>query len=297
MKTKTILLLLIVVLLSGCQKKYQYVEEVMENLMYGGHTKTTKEAETIRAKNDTLAYIEAYRKYCVSQWVYEKMVKDGFTEYLDIPCGFKLYNPDGEDISDIYFVTRDERERFIESMWSSESLDGNEKVEEKTISTPKIDSAKIKELLPFFNVEKDEFDPRGLTWYKPKSAPRYTNRNGIYLYFMVQDGVAQNLRFRVQYYAEDWLFFKKIQFSIDSNAYEYIPSDTETDNGGGYIWEWFDENPSYSDKNLIYSLSNAKQAKMKLIGRQYHNIKTITKQQILDIKRTLELYNAMGGSY
>ena len=63
MKTKTILLLLIVVLLSGCQKKYQYVEEVMENLMYGGHTKTTKEAETIRAKNDTLAYIEAYRKY------------------------------------------------------------------------------------------------------------------------------------------------------------------------------------------------------------------------------------------
>jgi hypothetical protein len=46
-----------------------------------------------------------------------------------------------------------------------------------------LNSVKIKELLPYFRVKKDEFDPDGGTWYEPKSAPNYTNRNGIYLYF------------------------------------------------------------------------------------------------------------------
>ena len=41
-----------------------------------------------------------------------------------------------------------------------------------------------------------------------------------------------NLRFRIQYYADDWLF-NKVQFSIDGKAYEYIPSDTERDCGYG----------------------------------------------------------------
>ena len=106
------------------------------------------------------------------------------------------------------------------------------------------------------------------------------------------------LRFRVQYYSDDWLFFKKIQFSIDYNAYEYIPSDTETDSGnGGKIWEWFDEALTGRDKTLIYALADAKSAKMKFIGRQYYDIKTITKNQITDMKRVLELYRAMGGVY
>lgn len=36
---------------------------------------------------------------------------------------------------------------------------------------------------------------------------------------------------------------------------------------------------------------------MKFIGRQYYDIKTISQQQILDIKRALDLYRAMGGKY
>lgn len=92
--------------------------------------------------------------------------------------------------------------------------------------------------------------------------------------------------------------FNKVQFSIDGNAYEYIPNNTETDNrDGGMIWEWFDENLSVKDKNLIEAIANAKNAKMKFIGRQYYDIKTISQQQILDIKRALDLYRAMGGKY
>ena len=161
-----------------------------------------------------------------------------------------------------------------------------------------VDSAKIKELLPFFKVKKDEFDPNGKIIYTPKSAPKYINRNGIYCYFIVNDGNPGPLRFVVQYYADDWLFFKKIQFSIDDSAYEFVPLNTETDNGdGGKIWEWFDESLTPTDQDLIYALSNAKSAKMKFIGKQYYDIKVINKAQITDIKRTLDLYHAMGGSY
>lgn len=34
---------------------------------------------------------------------------------------------------------------------------------------------------------------------------------------------------------------------------------------------------------------------MKLTGRQYFEVKPITQDQMLNIKRTIELYKAMGG--
>ena len=226
------------------------------------------------------------------------MHKEGMAEYLDIPIGFKLYNSEGVDISDISFSTKvQQEEELVEKYMSMDNVvsNSNRNTEDKT---GKVDSAKIKDLLPYFNAKKDEFDPDGKTWYKPKSAPRYTDQNGIYLYFAVHNNKTMPLRFRVQYYSDDWLFFKKIQFSIDEKAYEFIPSGTETDSGnGGKIWEWFDEALTGSDKDLIYALVEAKSAKMKVIGRQYYDIKTITQSQIRDMKRTLDLYRAMGGAY
>jgi len=185
-------------------------------------------------------------------------------------------------------------ENFIQ-----ESVDRNKKEKIDNFNkTAKVDSVKVKELTKYFRINSDEFSNDNKKWYEPKTAPQYTNRNGIYCYFQTENGIPSNLRFRVQYYAEDWLFFSRVQFSIDGKAYEFVPNDTETDSGnGGYIWEWFDQGLTTSDKNLIYALANGKSAKMKFIGRQYHNIKTITQEQIKSIKQTIDLYNALGGQY
>ncbi len=299
---KILLLITVTILYTSCDNKsYKYVETVREKSVFGGSSIKVKDEIIISASSDSAAYIEAYKKFCIAQKVYNDMQEKGMAEYLDIPVGFKLLNSEGEDISDIYFITKAEKEEEIsKSFLEMENVVGgssNNPVNSE-VQTSEVDSAKMKELLPFFKVKKDEFDPKGKTWYEPKSAPKYVNVNGIYIYFSVQDGKPLPLRFRVQYYAEDWLFFKKIQFSIDDNAFEYIPSDTETDSGnGGKIWEWCDEPLTGRDTELIYALSVAKSAKMKLIGRQYHDIKIITKSQITDIKRTLELYRAMGGVY
>jgi len=291
---KIIVFIVSLLLLVSCSKKYEYVEEVIEKSLLTGTTKQEKAPETIRESSDSAAYLKAFEKFCISLKVLQKMTDDGMGEYADVPVGFKLYNEKGEDISNITFATKEEKEKEIYSSVFKIDICGNN---ENLGSTPEIDSTKINELLPYFNVTKDEFDPDGLTWYKPKSAPKYTNRNGIYLYYSTSKNGINPLRFRIQYYADDWLFFKKIQFSIDSSAYEYVPRKTETDHSGGYIWEWFDEALNKSDKELINALANAKSAKMKFIGRQYYDIRNISKEQITDIKRTIELYKAMGGSF
>jgi hypothetical protein len=300
-------LLLTMIFFESCEfkKSYKYIEVISDESVFGGVDIKEKEPKTIMAISDSAAYLEAYQSFCISQKV-NNDIKEAMGKVYSTPIKFKLMDKDGNDITNsVYFENKEKLEKEIEnkifSMNNSikESVDKSK--EEKIESfrqTAKIDSLKIKELKPYFLEKKDEFDPNGLVWHKPKSAPQYTNMNGIYCYFQSNKGMPSNLRFRIQYYADDWLFFNKVQFSIDGKAYEYIPSDTETDSGnGGKIWEWFDEPVRDLDKELLNALANAKSAKMKFIGRQYYDIKTVSATQISDIKRTIDLFQAMGGNY
>jgi hypothetical protein len=262
-----------------------------------------KDEKIIKAKDDSTAYLEAFKTFCISVKV-NKDMKESLGTIYSTPVSFKLLNDKGDDITNTtLFPNRANREKEIEDLIFSmentiqSSLDNAKKEDaEEFKKTTKIDSGKVKELEIHFRKRKDEFSNTNKTWYEPKTAPKYTNRNGIYCYFQTENGVPSNLRFRMQYYSDDWLFFSKVQFSIDGKAFDYIPNKTERDSGdGGHIWEWFDESVSESDTELINALSNAKSAKMKLIGQQYFDIKTISKEQLISIKRTIDLYKAMGG--
>ena len=159
----------------------------------------------------------------------------------------------------------------------------------------KIDSNKLKKLKLNFRTKKDEFSTDKVVFYYPKSAPSYTNRNGLYVYFGTKDDKAYNLRLTFQYYADDWLFIKSIQFLIDGKVYGYIPEEIKRDNEGGNIWEWFDESVDSSDRDLIIALSTAKNAKMKIIGDKYYKEKIVTSSQIRAFKETIELHKMLGG--
>lgn len=305
---KTFIAICIILIITSCQNKerlYRYVEIATEESLLGVSNLKEKEADTIYAINDSSAYIEAYLKFIYSVKVSNDM-KETFGKVYSIPKEFKLYDDKNNELStSIDFLNKLTIEKqikddvFAEKNSLKQSLELMEKEkQEKFSKTAIIDSNKIKELEKFFRIKKDEFSNNYKTWYKPKSAPQYTNLNGIYLYFQKENGMPSNLRFRLQYYDDDWLFIKKVQFSIDGKAYEYIPIHTETDSGdGGYIWEWFDESVTESDKELINAISNAKSAKMKLIGSQYYDIKNITLEQIKSFKQTLELYKAFGANY
>lgn len=163
----------------------------------------------------------------------------------------------------------------------------------KPIEEPKIDSARVKELKPFFNFKKDEFE--NYTWVIPKNSPKYIDVNGIYCYFALNGTTASNLRLKIQYAADDWLFIQSYKFSIDGMTYDYTPDNIERDNDSS-IWEWSDKRLDMYDQSLINALLMAKKAKIRFVGKQYHKDKTITQQQLLSIKRTVQLYRVMGGS-
>lgn len=298
---KTLFLLFAMALFASCtqinkknspEKLYEYKE-----VKKGKSGPDISEPVAIYAPNDTIAYFDAYTRFVISLKVYNDMSKDGLGEYLDKPVDFLLINENGDNIRSIDFPDKESREREIyDSTMKLTLFEQSGNTTNNKNEGLVVDSSKIKELLPYFKTKKDEFSKSDVVWYEPKSRPAHINRNGVFCYFQTKDGRPCNFRFSIQYSADDWLFFKKVYFSIDSSAYEYIPLTVETDNGGSMIWEWFDESiTSYSDIELIRALASAKQAKMKLVGRQYYTIKTITPAQIKDIKRTLELYEAMGG--
>lgn len=283
-------------------KTYSYIEVIFEDDITGRPVMKEKEPIEIHQTADSLAYIEAYRKFCIFKEAVKKTNQDLGSQGVTTEVKeFKLLNESGINIvPTIKFTTKELQEKEIRDQLSkvldnSDSNSGSSlTLETKHIE---IDSLKVSQLSPNFIITKDEFSNENLCWYTPKSAPKYVNQNGIYCYFQTINGKASNLRLKVQYAASEWLFFQYVKFSIDDKAYSYYPSKVETDSGNGGIWEWFDSSLTDSDKELIYALANAKVAKIKFEGRQYSKVKDISAKQIAAIKQTLELYNALGGSF
>lgn len=289
---KIYILCLLVCIFSACNEKYTYVETIKEKELIGENYSTKEKEDIIMAPNDSTAFIEAYKKFCISTKVYNMMKEKGASEFTSIPVKFVLYNKDKEIISPNINEETLSNIRSIFLDEKKENFNRNSTTDKENIY---IDSVKIKELSPHFIFEKDKFDTQGKAWVKHKNAQKYVNKNDISCYFMILNDKAVNFRFNIQYLAEDWLFIKKYQFSIDGNAYEFIPKNVERDNGDGMIWEWSDDAISSKDFELIKAIAYSKDVQIKIIGRNYYDIKNITQKQVKSIKETYELYKAMGG--
>ncbi len=295
----------------GCQnapklKSYQYIETKREQSLFGGFDETKSEPKIIKAENDSIAYCAAYQSFCIAQKVNRDMKKE-YGKYnlpSSEPISFQLLSPDGSDITySVSFMDYEKVKKEIEDriFSMSSSIEGaGERMEQDRLNnfrnTARVDSATISRLKPGFRIKKDEFDTMGTTWYRPRTAPLYVNYNALYMYFGCQQEMPTTLRLRMQYQDDSWLFIRSVQFSIDGKPYEYTPSNLERDSGnGGQIWEWFDDAVDYSNKEIVLALYGASTARMRLVGDQYHKEKTITSTQLNEIKKTIDLYRAMGG--
>ena len=146
-------------------------------------------------------------------------------------------------------------------------------------------------------IKKDEFSTSGGSWVEPKSAPKYRNRNAFYCYFWVNDNnYPSNFRFVMQYEADSWLFIENCVFNIDGENVNYVPQKMQHDNNSR-IWEWFDDQIDIHSIHLIRKIANAKSVKVKLNGQQYYDTRTIKASEIASIKKTLEKYEELGGSF
>lgn len=150
----------------------------------------------------------------------------------------------------------------------------------------------LQKLSKKFRVQTDEFDDR--KWVYHQSTPKYTNRNSIHLYFQEDNyGNPSNLRFRVQYESDEWLFIRNMIFNIDGENITFVPDKMETDCGyGGRIWEWCDEAASLN-MELVRKIANANKVKVKFNGRQYYDTKTMSSSELQAFKDVYQYYNLL----
>lgn len=295
MKATFFLSVICAILFISCnnEKKHSYhsVQNYQETNFLGEIEVKEKVSEKRLLENDSIAYIIALTSFTVGQKVNQNFIDAGLPpskKYLD----FRIFRDDIDITDNIFFNSKDSITLAIidEIMSMPSALNTQQKNH--------IDSSAITKLTPLFRIKKDEMSANNLFWYTPRSAPEYTNQNGFYLYFQKTDDKASNLRIRLQYNADDWLFIKSIEFLIDGKNYTYTPENVKRDNDSSGIWEWFDQQAQQSDKPLIHAIVNAKgEAKMKIVGRNYHKIKDITPSQIEGFKNTIDLYTAFGASY
>lgn len=289
---KKFLLFLFAGALLSCSKTYKvqlhYTDVETHDLSF--------KFEDITAASDSAAYLAAYNSYAITAKA-QAITEETTGKIYNKLIGWDLIDADGRTITNL--VNFKHKDSLIAEIDNSITVAGERTRQNRTevsFSRVKKDEAKIKELKPYFSIKKDEFDTSGKQWVTPKGAPNYVNRNGVYCYFQEDSLSASNLRFRLQYNADEWLFIQKVIFLADGKAYEYYPENYQNDVGNGDIVEWFDDSANTQSLSIMEAIANAKTAKMKLVGKQYHNIKVIPQTERLRIKRTLDYYRAKGGT-
>ena len=287
---KVLIFAMMVALVSCNKKKYKYVE-IRDETDYG--KKELNEVEDIiEVENDTLAFIKAYQKFIISKKVRDYS-KNGELQFPTEVKEFKLFDEKGKDITNIAFSSREAKMKEIENQILSFSNKNEELYNSEREAV--VDPVKVGKLKSLFVENKDEFE--GYTWVQPKSRPIYRNQNGFYCYFQKsKDNEVSNLRFVGQYEGEDWLFINHVKFNIDGVVWDYTPNEINQDNDTR-IWEWFDDDVNSSNTSLIKAISNAKVVKVRFIGRQYHDERKMSKNNIQSIRNTLDYYKALGGKY
>lgn len=134
----------------------------------------------------------------------------------------------------------------------------------------------------------------GIDWYKDRSSPKYNNANAFYLYIGKRGAGAPWLRLRIQYHASDWLFINSFTVVADGQRFDRSGVRFERDNNN-MIWEWYDENLSASDLQMIRAVIASKETVIRFNGRQYRKDVTITSAQRAALQNVLDAYTALGG--
>lgn len=146
------------------------------------------------------------------------------------------------------------------------------------------------------NKLKSKYDDiSGTTWYYNPYFTHYTNSNHISIYMGKKKTGSPWLRLLMSYYGDDWIFFDNAYLSYDENTREITfdkYKDKETENSGGYVWEWIDVGVDSSILSYLRQMVDGKSVKMRLSGK-YTKTRTLTASEINGIKDVLLAYDVL----
>ena len=151
------------------------------------------------------------------------------------------------------------------------------------------------EVTPDLNVSKGKDGVK----YLPCKSIFDSSHNDVFFYY-ITDAVGKPgpLKMRLQYYADDPLNFKDMEFIIDGFEYKFHPTNVQRGKATGVmIWEASDDEIKAADKDLAYALSHCTWARLKLIGASgINHVKVISEDQLKGFKRVMQMYLLQGGT-
>lgn len=172
----------------------------------------------------------------------------------------------------------------IENNIEADSISAHTQSTNDSIST--VDKEKAEKALKNFKKKVDEFE--GVTFYKAPQAPTYSDVNFVYPYIGNKEGQYW-LRLRFQYASDSWLFINSAILMIDGEKFD-IDGNWERDHDSD-IWEWLDIPVEDKEYQILKKIADSKTTKIRYIGNQYHDDRTITAKEKEIIKKTLEIYD------
>jgi len=151
-------------------------------------------------------------------------------------------------------------------------------------TAPEFTAAEIATAKANIHTQTDEV--KGIKWYYDITSPRdfATWNNAFYLY-VGDAGGGPNLRFRINYLGNDWLFIQGYTLNVDGQVYEISAdsSDVTQHNGivGGeaMVWEWWDTVATSDNIDMIKAIISSKKTLLRYEGKDYHFDRTITAQE------------------
>lgn len=132
------------------------------------------------------------------------------------------------------------------------------------------------------------------TFYFDPSTPQFSNRNSFHVYLGESKGQYW-LRFKIQYYGDDWLFIDNYKIKADSSVFDFVPKEVSRDHDGGKVWESCDERVDSGTYAILKTVAESKKSKVRMIGSQYYKENEITGAQKVAIKKMLGLYELLTG--
>lgn len=185
------------------------------------------------------------------------------------------------------------REKVRDSIKLAEKQKSDEAIQaekEKINQAIKVFESGIKDFS--YTTYKDEFKPEVSFFYPPK-APKYTNVNWLYPYFVVSGSNIVS-RYRIQYEADDWLFINSVQIKItnDDNSTDIIDfySGSFKRDNNSRIWEWADFELTAQMYFDLHKISGAKSVKIRFNGLNYHKERLMTNNEKSSITSFLKIY-------
>lgn len=294
-KSKSILsCILFAMLVPSCVKQTQYKLVIEYNDFDSIKMARTTKFDTLslESKSKISAFTEGCNDFYLRQSVYERNRNNNPKASLRIPINYDVIDNSNKSI--LSEIPETERKRITVEVSLKIFKDVDPLVAIR--SEKKIDSAELKKYEPYISKITDEFDMIKATTFQAKSAPKYVNTTATFCYFKEIENNTTNLRLRIQYFEEDWLFIQSYTFLIDDEPFILIPDNVETDSGlGGKIWEWCDVEIDEGNKELIRKILSAKSVKIKYNGKQYYDIKQMSEKDLIGIKNLVNFYKAKGG--